>query len=252
MRKLVRKAAKLVFDVIDATFGMNSYNALSAKWERHVMRCASHKKPFHNDGLNIFCHPLELNSFAKTARDMAFKLKLSRIPFSLIDVSPPWNKGTSIPGRERDSIAEMTCGKALFQKSICCGCFNFRPVARFSPMGVAFTEYNNYLERFRKELFKDSCGFVCFSDFCHNICKKSSANALVKHFPIAKIRYPFIIPNKGERAERKDIRRKFGIPEDAFVVFFNFSFEALKAGKIPRVPLQPFQKLLATMRKHIL
>lgn len=116
MNKLLTNLAKKGIAAIDATFGIDSYGIVLRKWEEHVVRKSRPSGVLREDGINIFCHPTKVNSHAKTARDLAFKLFAANIPCSLIDISDPWDKPSGLFGLELEKIGEMATSTFFFGK----------------------------------------------------------------------------------------------------------------------------------------
>ena len=75
-----------------------------------------------------------------------------------------------------------------------------------------------------------------FSDFCEKLVREAGPAG----FPVAKIRYPYLFPDDVDAAAKSAIRKRFGIPTDAFAVFFNFSYGSSIERKNPEAVISAF------------
>ena len=219
--------------------GFDVYPMLKAHWERKVVsRSLPAPGGFRNNGVNLFFEARTLSSISKTGRDLARKLSLANIPFSLVDTTAPWASRNLISEEESRAIGSMCSQAAPFRKSIILGAQEQKLASSYSMWHEVFYEFEDGISKQRPALFLKTRGACVFSGFCEKAVRSEAPGG----FRIAKIRYPFIFPSKELHQERLQIRKRFTVPPHAFAVFFNFSFASSIERKNPEATIAAFAK----------
>lgn len=237
LKSFVRKSAQHGIAVWDKLFHADLYVSIRARHERVLLRKCCPKDVLRNDGLNLFLEATSANSIAKTGRDFALKLSRTSIPFSVVDITASWSAPTLIPdGKERTEILSLCSHSAPWRKTILFGGTEKSTHPRYDIHRELFYEFDQGLSLARPRFFKRVPAVCVFSDFCRDLALKEGPIG----YPIRKIRYPFLVPTKDHRASRHEVRKRLGIPDDAFAVFFNFSFSAIPGRKNPEAVVKAF------------
>ncbi len=236
MNRIVRNSAQKCLALYDRVFHADSYSLMKAFWEKRVFRKARPKSSLQENGLNLFFETETLVSLSKVGRDFAFKLEKAGIPFSVIDTTAPWAERVSITGPELERIRRLRGVIAPYRKSIFFGGAKQRPPAGHSVYQELFYEFSRGLKVWEPNLFKRAKAFCVFSDFCEKLVREEGPTG----FPVAKIRYPYLFPDNVDDAAKSAIRKRFGIPTDAFAVFFNFSYGSSIERKNPEAVISAF------------
>lgn len=236
MKRLARKAAQSGIALCSRLFGFDPYPAIKARWERKAFESARPDAPLEGDGVNLFFETESLSSISKTGRDFAFKLEKTGIPFSVVDTTAPWAERKTVAGPELDRIRRLRRDVAPYRKCIVFGGEKQRPPAGYSVYHELFYEFARGVTVWKPDLFRKAKAFCVFSGFCETLLRDAGPAG----FPIAKIRYPYLFQEDGNAAPKADVRSRYGIPPDAFAVFFNFSYGSSIERKNPGAVIEAF------------
>lgn len=241
MKSLLRRTAQYLLSLYDRLFHADSYSLIKARWERKVFKSARPKGPLADGGVNLFFETETLNAISKVGRDLAFKLSEAEIPISVIDTTTPWAERIRIDGPELARIRKLVGKTAPFRKCITIGTVAQPPPSGYTIYQELFYEFTNSLFLWVPGFFHKAHAVCVFSDFCEDLVKAEAPSG----FPVAKIRYPFLFPEDGRKKRRKTIRNYYGIPEESFCVFFNFSYGSSIERKNPEATIEAFSRAFA-------
>ena len=187
-----------------------------------------------NDGLTLVA-PFHANySLSKVMRDLAFRLREAGIPFQAFDTG----KTSDIPDSDIDALITPREEFRIMKYANVIELFN-GPVPEelgLKKSHVVFWEFESgLLETFPKLNSPDTV--IAMSDFNAAYFRK----ALPPSTPVAKMLYPFrfsapALPPVGEA------RRRFGIGQEDFVVFFNFDYGSSVFRKNPEGAMRAFAR----------
>ena len=221
MKQLARKAVRTALSFCAKKLGFDPYRVIKMGWERWVLRKAlrGKRRRRNETGVNLFFPAYWLTSLSKVGRDFAFKLAQTDIPFSLVDTTMPWSHDPQIPdGPERRALQPFVRTTALYRKSILLGGEDLSAGGRRDVYKEIFFEFDEGFRAFHPKCFSHAKAACVFSDFCLDLVRRAAPPG----FPVAKIRYPFPSPPP-LLPDRRETRKRFGVPEDVFAVFFNFA-----------------------------
>ena len=245
MNPIVRSLAQKGVAFCKRVFGVDYYVLAKARFERSVVEGSMPGNGPREDGLNLFFQTELANSVGKTGRDFALKLAQTDIPFSVVDTTPPWSEIGRIPdGPERRTISKLRSTSAPRRRSILLNGTGRTSCRHHDVFKEVFYEFGSGFNVFCPGFFRYVKKVCVFSDFCRDVIARAASEAGASGVEIIKIRYPFLFPSRKRMADRRTIRRKFGIPEDAFSVFFNFSAAALPGRKNPEAAMSAFANAL--------
>ena len=174
----------------------------------------------------------EQNSISKVMRDLLLAINETRIPFQALNIGideDPAKTGvlelmtppSQFRIKKHPLVLEMFNGIA--NNKIAEGCAN-----------IAFWEFENGFLPIYPEFAKKT-HVIGMSDFVVETLR----HELPASVKVSKLLYPFR-PNFGELPMRNDVRSRFGIPLDAFAVFFNFDFFSGFSRKNPDGAMRAF------------
>ena len=176
-------------------------------------------------------------SLSKVLRDFCFSLKDAGIPFQTFDLG-----SNSVPGedvvpiltkREDFRIAKYTHLVEMISSPVPAGIVQNRG-------RIVFWEFESGLEHGYPVLFERAGDIIGMSDFNYNYYRRVFDGKRNVH----KILYPLRVSGEAELS-MQDARLKFGIPDNAFAVFYNFSYKSGLDRKNPEGALRAFAKALA-------
>ena len=249
MNRLTRIAAQTATSLAKKALGVDPYILAKAAWERSVIGRSKSARHLEGGGINLFFQTEIANSVGKTGRDFAFKLAMGGIPFSVIDTTPKWSAIPRIPdGRERDRIRELRTTSAPWRKSVLLNGTDRTSSRDYEIYKEVFYEFGAGFNVFRDGFFKRVKNICVFSDFCRELVLRAAGESGSGNVNVVKIRYPFLFPDENRLSGRSEIRWRFGIPEKAFAVFFNFSLAALPGRKNPEAVVKAFANALGNRR----
>lgn len=239
MNSAIKKLAQKCVSLCNI-LGFDPYIAAKARWERTILRRAKPKGPFRDDGLGLFFETRTLNAISKTGRDFAAKLDTISssvdLQFDVVDTTLRYANRIKVSDEELANIIRHQSFKCPFRKIIFFGGVDQTPVAGYSIFQELFFEFGKGVTHWRPHVFTRSNAVCVFSDFCKDLAQRAAPFG----FPIVKIRYPFIFPEVHHTKNRSAIRRRFKLPNDAFAVFFNFSWGSSIIRKNPEALAKAF------------
>ena len=194
-----------------------------------------HPNTVPQNGITIVAHLTGAWSFGKVMRDLAFSLKEAGIPFQTFNIG----MRKDIPAEDVDPILTPRCKFRIKKYNHVIDIVS-SPVPDNIPgvkrSTVFFWEFDTgFLESWPTAQTCRSA--IAFSDFNHHVFRKALPSACDVH----KILYPFRF--NISRVEKTDvIRDRYGIPQDAFAVFFNFSYSSGIGRKNPEGVIRAFAK----------
>lgn len=245
MNPIVRFCAQKGVDLCKRVFGVDGYVLAKARFERSVVERSMPGTGPLETGLNLFFQTELANSVGKTGRDFALKLAQTDIPFSVVDTTPPWSEIGRIPdGPERRAVLKLRSASAPRRRAILLNGTGRTSCRHHDVFKEVFYEFGSGFNVASPGFFRHVKKVCVFSDFCRDVIARAASEAGASDVEIVKIRYPFLFPSAERMADRRTVRRKFGIPEDAFSVFFNFSAAALPGRKNPEAALAAFANAL--------
>ncbi len=194
-----------------------------------------HSHTIPQPGITIIAHLTGTWSFGKVMRDLAFSLKDAGIPFQTFNIGAR----KDVPAADVDPI--LTPRRE----------FNIRKydhiidiISSPSPNNIPgvvhstafFWEFDSgFIDAWPTS---EGCNSViAFSDFNRDIFRK----ALSPSCDVRKILYPFRFSSTNHDSPQV-IRSRYGIPADAFAVFFNFSYSSGLGRKNPDGAIRAFSK----------
>ena len=190
-------------------------------------------------GITILADMTHRSSLSKVMRDLAFKLKDAGIPFQTYDLNPK----SDIPDEDvmdiltpRDQFRILKYDHVIEMFS--CPLPNGLPIRRSR---VVFWEFTTGLLEFSPNIGNVDT-VIAMSDFNHDVFTQ----LLPKTVNVKKIIYPFFFEGKNI-PDKLNIRTKYKIPADAFVVFFNFDYGSSFNRKNPDGSIRAFAKAFANV-----
>lgn len=196
-------------------------------------------------GVTIVADVVGKGSLAKVMRDLALNIHEAGLPLQVL-----------CPGAENDpsesGVMSLLVKKEDFRinkYSMVIDMFNGLEVpdgAAYRHATVAFWEFD---DGFRQVYpgFAAKKQVIGMSDFVVEVLRRELPDSV----KVSKVLYPFR-PLQGELLPRMEIRRKFGIPESAFAVFFNFDLGSGFGRKNPDGAIRAFAKAFAADRNAVL
>lgn len=186
-------------------------------------------------GVTIVADLTTRGAVNKVMRDLAFALKDAGIPFQTLNTSP----GFEIPAQDVDGILTPNSEFRLlrYNRIITLMDSPIPPELKLEPSSVFFWEFSTGVLRGYPSMLNCS-SVIGMSDF--NV--RCFRNALPESIPVYKIPYPFRFVDVGD-VDVVDIRRRYGMHENDFVVFFNFDFGSSYNRKNPQGVLHAFAEV---------
>lgn len=195
-------------------------------------------------GITVVGHLSDCGSLNKMLRDFCFALKDAGIPFQTWDlgshVIPREDVEPILTDRGDFRITKFTHLVEMIQSPVPDGLVKHR--AR-----IVFWEFESGLLQGYPVLMERSGDVIAMSDFNYNYYKSVFDGRQSVH----KLLYPLRFFD-AELLSKEDARRKFGIAQDAFVVFYNFSYKSGIDRKNPEGALRAFAKGVAHKDNSIL
>ena len=192
-------------------------------------------------GITLLADMTGRSSLSKVMRDLAFKMKQAGIPFQAYDL------GTNgdIPSQDIEDlltplkefhVLKYNCILEMFSSPLPPGL----PLKRSR---VVFWEFTTGLLEYDPAIGNVDT-VIGMSDFDVDVFR----NLLPKTTNVKKILYPFMFPPK-DIPSSSDVRRRYGLSDDAFVVFFNFDYGSSFNRKNPDGAMRAFAKAFANIPK---
>ena len=185
-------------------------------------------------GITILADMTLPTSLSKVMRDFSFALQKIGVPFQVFDLNPQKNVITKeisdiITPIKDFRILKYTHVIEMFDSP----CPEYLPIKRAR---IVFWEFTTGLLKCYPRI-GDVETIVAMSDFNYEVFKKN----LSSKNDIRKILYPFFF-HEDDIPCRAEVRERYGIPKDAFAVFFNFDFRSSFSRKNPDGALRAFAK----------
>lgn len=233
MLKTILQAVLAFFRI----FGLDLYKAGTASCIRQRLRAARPKGvPLRTDGVGLMLNIPFSISLAQVGRDFIDKLSKTTIPFCVLDTNIPQTYQASLPDEEVAHYRKFTGGP--FDQNAVIQFTTSAPISdrSFSMAMTPFWEFQSGMMEVEPHFFEGFHHAIVFSDFCHAYFKKAAPKDVAVHC----IRYPF--PMEKHVVDRSAARSKFGIPQDAFVAFYNFDLRSCIERKNPLAAIEAFAK----------
>ena len=209
------------------------------EWKtRRFVRTNARQYPLKPErGLTIVAGVSAPGSISKVMRDLALTARDAGIPVQIYD------PGASEDAAETGILALVTPPQdfRIRKYSLVLDVFNgvVPPLEGIDVASVAFWEFEDgFLEVYPR--FARKPHVVAMSDFDAEVFRR----LLPEKVRVSKLLYPFRF-QPPHLPSRSEIRRRFGIPPDAFAVFFNFDFGSGYGRKNPDGSMRAFAKAFA-------
>ena len=195
-------------------------------------------------GITVVGHLSDRGSLNKMLRDFCFALKDADIPFQTWDLGahaiPREDVEPILTCRGDFCVTKYTHLVEMIQSPVPDGLVRHR--AR-----IVFWEFESGLLQGYPVLMERPGDIIGMSDFNFNYYKTVFNGKRTVH----KLLYPLRFTDK-DLLSKEDARRKFGIAQDAFVVFYNFSYKSGIDRKNPEGVLRAFAKGVAQKDNSLL
>ena len=188
-------------------------------------------------GITILADMTHRSSLSKVMRDLAYKLRDAGIPFQTFDL----HSLHSIPKCDTENIITPPNQFRILKFDHIIEMFS-SPLPKNLPLKrsrIIFWEFTTGLLEYNPSVFNADT-IIAMSDFNHDVFRQM----LPASIEVRKILYPFFF-DTDTIPERSIIRKKYGIPEKAFVVFFNFDYGSSFNRKNPDGSIRAFAKAFA-------
>lgn len=185
-----------------------------------------------SEGITILADMTQPASLSKTMRDFTFALKKAGIPFQTFDLHPthyqfPDDIGDILTKRSDFRILKYSHVIEMFSSPL-------PDSLQLKRARIIFWEFTTGLLEFSPAVC-DAPAIIAMSDFNYQVFR----NIFPKTTMIKKVLYPFFF-DKCSIPDKPTIRKKYGIPETAFVVFFNFDYGSSFSRKNPDGSIRAF------------
>ena len=221
---------KKAFGYVDAAGFRREKINLKGKYLRKLSY--DKKSILKEDGIGIAVDLSGFNSLAEVGRNMVDMLQKTDIPFELFDTEFERIKSNVDLGRPYRSL----CVDSLhYKKKILCTVNECYKEPEYENYITPFWEFESGIEWARPNLFEGCTGLITFSDFCYKYFKKVAPKGVA----VYKVRYPFI--KHWEITEQpENVRKKLGIKESDYIVFYHFDYNSCYERKNPEAVLRAF------------
>ena len=212
--------------------------ALAAKitYNRHLIRQKCPRSTeLRNDGIGIVAETNYIFSVSQLARDFIDKIAQTAIPFAYLNSSIPFLRHPKIKTDELKHFRALKCRRFDQRHVIHFSTIQCAMDKRFCNAITPFWEFQSGMLECRPGIFRGADVVIAYSDFL-----KDYLESLVPQgVKILKFRYPYL-PLPREDFDKAGIRRRFNLPENSFMVFFNFDFDSCYERKNPEATLRAF------------
>lgn len=246
MKRFLLKMAQWALAIL-RLFGVDAFVLMKQANTRKRLDAAIPKgQPLREDGLGLMLDLPYVTSLSQVGRDFIDKLAQTSIPFSVLDTNMPGSARTHVPAEESSRYRVFAERPYDQRKTI-----HFMTVESFSDrrLSVAatpFWEFESGMPEARPTIFRDVKHILAFSTFCETYFRKIAPKDVIVH----RMRYPFTVGNW--TIDRTAVREAYGIPSDAFAVFFNFDLRSSCDRKNPGGAMEAFAKAFPDDTKTIL
>lgn len=193
-------------------------------------------------GLTLIADMTGTGSLSKVMRDLAFRLRETNIPYQTYDL----HQGpVTIPAADyREILSPPEDFRILRYSHVLEICTHvLPPEIPLTHSRIYFWEFDSGLLEYDASLAaKDD--LVAMSDFNRDVFRAS----LPETTTVKKLLYPFVF-NLKDITPVSEIRKKYGLSPENFVVFFNFDFGTSYKRKNPEDALRAFAKAFPSEKK---
>lgn len=232
LKKILINAAISLFRF----FGIDIFKLYTRVYPRWKYRKAQSRDLKRDNGISLVFDIALTYSLSQVGRDFVEKISKLGIPFTLLDIAPPFLSSPHIEPKDEESIRSFESDKiehnAILQFVAGDPIASTNAPLFFTP----FWEFQSGLFEDRPNFFKGTKGAAVFSSFCYDYFR---ANA-PEDYPIVKLTYP--LNTSPDVFDSKEMRQRFAIPEDALAVFFNFDIRSSYDRKNPEGSIEAFAK----------
>ena len=192
-----------------------------------------------DDGLTLALDLAELKSLSQLGRDFILKLANTSVRFGVLDIGVDRSL-PKIASNELDRFTRFVESKVTNRRVLIFAAGEIEKDANNYNILTPFWEFQSGLPEVSPAIFANVDHIVVFSRFCETYFKRISPPGIGVDY----IRYP--LPDDWcVRMAREDVRVKYGIPQNAFTVFFHFDFRSGYDRKNPEGALRAFVKAFA-------
>ena len=195
-------------------------------------------------GITIIANLTNRGSLNKVMRDFAHALHKAGIPFQTLDLHPQHNS----PSIDTEGILTPVDQFRILKYDNIIE-ISSSPLPKHLPIKrsrIVFWEFTAGLLEY-DPMLADSPTIIAMSDFNYAVFKQ----ILLPPVNVHKITYPFFFDCEAI-ANKMSVREKYGIQEDAFVVFFNFDYESSFHRKNPEGCIKAFANAFADIGNSVL
>ena len=213
--------------------------------ERFFWRDArAHPCPQPEMGITVVGTLSDQGSLNKTLRDFCFSLKEAGIPFQTWDlgsrVVPDEDVSAILTPKEDFCISRYSHLVEMIRSPVPDGIVRNRG-------RIVFWEFESGLLQGYPVLMERTGDVIGMSDFNYNYYRRVFEGKRNVH----KILYPLRVSGEAELS-MQDARLKFGIPDNAFAVFYNFSYKSGLDRKNPEGAIRAFAKALSDKKNAMM
>lgn len=225
--KFLKQHMKLIGDI---RLGVkNIYNRLLIKAHYPANGC------LRNDGIGIVAETDYICSLSQLARDFIDKISATSVPYRLLNASMPIVRHPTIKADELAHFhgfvsSDFDQRHVIHFSTIKCG-VDRRYINAITP----FWEFQSGMLEHRPGVFDGMDIVIAYSDFL----KEYYESLVPSGVRVLKFNYPYT-PPQIDQVDKADIRQRFSIPSDSFVVFFNFDYNSCYERKNPEAVLRAF------------
>lgn len=204
----------------------------------------AHPQEITKRGITVVGALSDQGSLNKTLRDFCFSLKDAGIPFQTLDLGshniPSEDIEPILTSRNDFRITKYSHLIEMVRSPVPDGIVNNRG-------RIVFWEFESGLLKGYPTLEERDGDIIGMSDFNYNYYK----TVFAKKRNVYKILYPLRISN-GKELSKNEARKRFNIPEDAFVAFYNFSYKSGLDRKNPESVIKAFAASIASHNDALL
>lgn len=213
--------------------------------ERFFWRNArAHPCPQPEMGITVVGTLSDQGSLNKTLRDFCFSLKEAGIPFQTWDlgsrVVPDEDVSAILTPKEDFCISRYSHLVEMIRSPVPDGIVRNRG-------RIVFWEFESGLLQGYPVLMERTGDVIGMSDFNYNYYRRVFEGKR----NVRKILYPLRVSGEAELS-MQDARLKFGIPDNAFAVFYNFSYKSGLDRKNPEGAIRAFAKALSDKKNAMM
>ena len=206
--------------------------------ERFFLRNArTYSCPEPETGITVVGALSNQGSLNKTLRDFCFSLKDAGIPFQTWDLGsravPDEDVSAILTPKEDFCISRYSHLVEMIRSPVPDGIVRSRG-------RIVFWEFESGLLQGYPVLMERTGDVIGMSDFNYNYYRRVFEGKR----NVRKILYPLRVSGEAELS-MQDARLKFGIPDNAFAVFYNFSYKSGLDRKNPEGAIRAFAKALS-------